>query len=75
MGASSSLCGDLVGGFCGAGVDSGGLDRSLFLWCWMHLAMGESFDVYIFMSTSTVSALVFPFSMACLFLCNDKHNS
>ena len=26
MGASSSRCGDLVGGFCGTGVESGGLD-------------------------------------------------
>ena len=26
MGAISSLCGDLVGGFCGAGVKSEGLD-------------------------------------------------
>ena len=26
MGASISHCGDLVGGFCGAGVESGGLD-------------------------------------------------
>ena len=27
MGEISSHCGDLVVGFCGAGVDSGGLDR------------------------------------------------
>ena len=26
MGSRSSHCGDLVGGFCGAEVDSGGLD-------------------------------------------------
>ena len=29
MGAISSHCGDLVGGFCGTIVDSGGLDRPL----------------------------------------------
>ena len=27
MGASRSHCGDLVGDLCGAGVESGGLDR------------------------------------------------
>ena len=33
MGESSYHCGDLIGGFCGAGVESGGLDILKLLYC------------------------------------------